>query len=82
MNTQHVSIALGERSYSILIGAGLLDCADAFGAAPEVAGNGRALIVSNETVAPLYARRRYLAAMPVCKSWRCLMARLTRIGKR
>ena len=57
MNTQHVSIALGERSYSILIGAGLLDCADAFGAAPEAAGTGRALIVSNETVAPLYARR-------------------------
>ena len=52
MNTQHVSIALGERSYSILIGAGLLDCADAFGATPEAAGNGRALIVSNETVAP------------------------------
>ncbi len=51
---QQVSIDLGERSYPILIGSGLLDDPAAFeGAAPGT----QALIVSNATVAPLYAER-------------------------
>ncbi len=51
---QRVRIALGERSYGIAIGAGLLDDPVVFEAAR--AGS-PALIVSNTTVAPLYAER-------------------------
>ncbi|ABM31601.1 3-dehydroquinate synthase [Paracidovorax citrulli] len=47
-----VEIALGDRSYGIEIGAGLLGDARTYGALPRAA---RALIVTNETVAPLYA---------------------------
>ncbi len=49
-----VRIDLGERSYPIEIGAGLLDAPQAFAAAPP---GGRAMIVTNQTVAPLYAAR-------------------------
>ena len=52
--TQTVEIALDERSYPILIGAGVLDHAASF----DRAGAGSsALVVSNTTVAPLYAER-------------------------
>ena len=51
---RQVRIDLGERSYPILIGAGLLDDADAFQAVP--AGSD-AFIVTNATVGPLYAER-------------------------
>ena len=49
---QEVSIELGERSYHILIGGGLLANAASYADLP---GASRALIVSNTTVAPLYA---------------------------
>ncbi len=49
-----VHISLGERSYDILIGAGLLADASAWSGLPR---SSRALIVSNTTVAPLYAAR-------------------------
>ena len=49
-----VRIDLGERSYPILIGAGLLDDADAFQAVPT---GSDAFIVTNATVGPLYAER-------------------------
>jgi len=48
-----VAIELGERSYSILIGEGLLGQAQLFANLPRATS---ALIVSNVTVAPLYAR--------------------------
>jgi hypothetical protein len=48
---ERVDIQLGERSYPILIGAGLLENPANFAAVPPAA----ALIVSNTTVAPLYA---------------------------
>jgi 3-dehydroquinate synthase len=48
---QRVDISLGERSYPILIGSGLLGQDDSWG---DSAGT-TALIVTNETVAPLYA---------------------------
>ncbi|OYV00285.1 MAG: 3-dehydroquinate synthase [Burkholderiales bacterium PBB5] len=51
---RRVPIALGDRSYDILIGAGLLDQAASFDGLPASAD---ALIVSNTTVAPLYAQR-------------------------
>jgi 3-dehydroquinate synthase len=51
---QRVAIELDERSYSILIGAGLLDDTAAWSDAPRSA---QALIVTNTTVAPLYAQR-------------------------
>ncbi|MGP1517411.1 MAG: 3-dehydroquinate synthase [Ottowia sp.] len=54
MSVQQVDIALGERSYPILIGQGLLAQPQCFGAG---GGSAQALIVSNETVAPLYAAR-------------------------
>ncbi len=49
-----VPIALGERSYDIHIGSGLLDDPASFDGLPSSAD---ALIVSNTTVAPLYAPR-------------------------
>lgn len=49
---ESVEIHLGERSYQILIGAGLLGDASFFAAVPAAA---TALIVTNTTVAPLYA---------------------------
>jgi 3-dehydroquinate synthase len=52
--TQRFDIDLGERSYSILIGASLLGDATTFAALSNAS---TALIVSNVTVAPLYAQR-------------------------
>ena len=54
-------VGLGERSYPIHIGPGILDRADLI--APAVASR-RAIVVTNDTVAPLYADRleRTLAA--------------------
>ncbi|KAF1021298.1 MAG: 3-dehydroquinate synthase [Paracidovorax wautersii] len=51
---QGVRIDLGERSYDIAIGSGLLGDAATYDAVPRSA---TALIVSNVTVAPLYAER-------------------------
>jgi 3-dehydroquinate synthase len=58
---ERVTIALGDRSYDILIGAGLLDAADPWADAPT---STQALIVSNTTVAPLYAQRLERAIAP------------------
>lgn len=52
--TQQVHIELGERSYNIFIGANLLDCADIYSDLPDAAC---AMVVSNQTVAPLYAQQ-------------------------
>jgi len=49
-----VPIALGERSYDILIGTGVLDAAASYDGLPASAD---ALIVTNTTVSPLYAQR-------------------------
>jgi len=51
---QTVSIALGERSYPILIGPSLLDDPRTWADLPKAA---TAVIVTNETVGPLYAAR-------------------------
>ena len=51
---QQVSIALGDRSYAIAIGTGLLDAPDFYAHLPAASS---ALIVSNTTVSPLYAER-------------------------
>ena len=56
-----VPIALGERSYDILIGRGLLDDPHSFAGLPSAAS---AVIVSNRTVAPLYAQRLAAALAP------------------
>ncbi len=52
-NLTTVTVELGSRSYPILIGPGLLDTADLAAALPGP----KAMIVSNETVAPLYLER-------------------------
>jgi len=52
--TLRVPIALGERSYQILIGGGLLDAARSFDGLPR---SPAAAIVTDSTVAPLYALR-------------------------
>ena len=54
MSAAPLRVELGARSYPIHIGGGLLDRADLF--APHVSSR-RAAIVTNETVAPLYADR-------------------------
>lgn len=50
---QQVDIDLADRSYGILIGSGLLDSEESYAGLPKAAA---ALIVTNTTVAPLYAR--------------------------
>ena len=52
--SRRLEVSLGERSYPIHIGAGLLDDAALF--APHVAGR-TAAIVTNTTVGPLYGER-------------------------
>jgi 3-dehydroquinate synthase len=49
-----VPINLGQRSYDILIGGGLLDTASSFEGLPRATD---AMIVTNVTIAPLYASR-------------------------
>lgn len=51
---RRIAIALGERSYDILIGRGLLDELKSFDGLPA---SPMAAIVTNSTVAPLYAAR-------------------------
>ena len=53
-----VRTELGERSYPILIGSGLLGQAQTYEGLPRAA---QALIVTNTTVAPLYAQALQLA---------------------
>ena len=59
--TRQVPIVLGERSYAIHIGSGLLDDPASWTGLPASAD---ALVVSNTTVAPLYAER-LIAALGV-----------------
>jgi 3-dehydroquinate synthase len=51
---QSLTVDLGERSYPIFIGRGLLDEPDRF--SPHIRGQ-RVMIVTNDTVAPLYLDR-------------------------
>lgn len=51
---QQVDIHLGDRSYGILIGAGVLDSPGSYGGLPQASS---AMIVTNQTVAPLYQAR-------------------------
>ena len=50
-DTIHLTVDLGERSYPIIIGSGLL--ADAALLQQHI-GDGQVLVVSNETIAPIY----------------------------
>jgi 3-dehydroquinate synthase len=59
--TQQVDIALGDRSYGILIGSALFDRDASYIGLPAAAC---AVIVTNDTVAPLYAQRLALALTP------------------
>ena len=54
MNAAPLRVSLGERSYLIHVGTGLLDRAELF--MPHVASR-HAAVVTNETVAPLFADR-------------------------
>ena len=58
---QQVRIDLGDRSYDIAIGAGLLADTAAFEGLPRAAA---ALIVTNSTVQPLYAKQLRAAIAP------------------
>lgn len=49
-----VTIGLVDRSYPILIGPALLDAVDTFATVPTASS---AMVVTNDTVAPLYAKR-------------------------
>jgi 3-dehydroquinate synthase len=59
--TEQVDISLDDRSYRILIGAGLLDSPASYEGLPSAA---HALVVTNETVAPLYLERLKAALAP------------------
>ena len=54
LQTQQVDINLGDRSYGIFIGAGVLDAQESYADLPRAAS---AMIVTNTTVAPLYRDR-------------------------
>ena len=56
-----VPIALGDRSYDIHIGAGLLAQPDTFAGLPRAQA---AMIVTNDTIAPLYEAQLRAALMP------------------
>ncbi len=85
-----VPIDLGDRSYDILIGEGLLDQPSSFNGLPK---SGKALIVTNTTVGPLYAERlkksiaHLHAEVLICelpdgeahKDWPCLNQIFTRL---
>ena len=60
-NHRTYTVALGERSYPILIGSDVFDQASTFASLPAAS---QALIVSNSTVAPLYAQRLQAALAP------------------
>jgi len=60
---QTVEVSLGDRSYPIYIGQGLLDRSDLL--QQHVLGK-KVLIVTNETVAPLYLDRCVLPQTPDC----------------
>ena len=62
---QTVTIDLGDRSYAIQIGTGLLGVSDTYAGLPKAAA---ALIVTNTTVAPLYAERLQAALQPWYKT--------------
>ena len=82
-STLRIEIELGERSYPVLIGRGLIDSPLAWSGLPSAAA---AVIVTNETVAPIFAarlaaalaehyRRISIASLPdgeVHKDWRSL----------
>ncbi len=53
-STELIRIDLADRSYDIAVGSGLLDAAASFDGLPSAKN---AVIVSNKTVAPLYAQR-------------------------
>lgn len=61
VSSEHVDIALGDRSYRIEIGGGLLGTPASFDRLPKASS---ALIVSNTTVAPLYLDRLRAALRP------------------
>lgn len=63
--TQLVPIALGERSYEIRIGAGLLGASASWEGLPSAAS---ALIVTNDVVGPLYSARLRAALAPHYRS--------------
>ncbi|MBT5922917.1 MAG: 3-dehydroquinate synthase, partial [Cellvibrionales bacterium] len=50
-DTIYLNVDLGERSYPIIIGSGLLSDAALL---QQHIGDGQVLVVSNETIAPLY----------------------------
>jgi 3-dehydroquinate synthase len=59
-----VAIDLGDRSYTILIGEQLLDTPSTWAELPKAAA---ALIVTNDTVGPMYAARLQAALAPLYK---------------
>jgi 3-dehydroquinate synthase len=62
---ERVAIDMGDRSYDILIGEQLLGAPTTWANLPKAAA---ALIVTNDTVAPLYADRLQAAIAPLYKS--------------
>ena len=55
VNVEHIKVSLGERSYDITLGAGILDTVGSV--CRDLGLSGTAAVVSNTTVAPLYYDR-------------------------
>ena len=80
--TSTVAIDLGDRSYDILIGEGLLQDPATFAGLPK---SSKALIVTNTTVGPLYTPPcvpRSPRTTRLCWTWNCPMESSTRTGPR
>ena len=69
MSQELVEICLGERSYRIEIGAGLLSRKEAFLGLPAAIG---VVVVSNTTVAPLYAQQLRSTLLEIYPHVHCL----------
>ena len=67
-----VDVRLGERSYAIQVGAGLLAATSSFGRLPRASS---AVIVSNETVGALYAQPLASALLPLCPKVEIVLVR-------
>ena len=67
-NIKTLRVELGERHYPIYIGSGLLGQSDLF--TRHIAGK-QVLVVTNDTVAPLYLEKTLATLRGASAAWHC-----------